>query len=85
MDPDTWSAAQERDGLEFLWRSHGPLAADDFTSSFLGDADWHNFILVFIDSIENGRSRKQGDFMLSAAPTEKDSYSKFLHFPHSAS
>ena len=48
-------------------------------AAFLGDADGHNFIFFFINGVENRRRRKQRDFILAAAPTEKDANPKLFH------
>ena len=42
----------------------------------LGDADGHDFIFVFVDGVENRRSREQRNLMLAAAPAKKNSDAK---------
>jgi hypothetical protein len=48
-------------------------------AAILGDADRHDFILLSIDCVENGRGREQRDFVFAAAPAEKNSNSKLFH------
>jgi hypothetical protein len=48
-------------------------------AAFHGDAGGQNFILLFINGVENRRRRKQRHFMLDAAPTEKGANPKLFH------
>jgi len=42
-------------------------------AAFLGNSNWDHVELVAIDRFEDGGSREQRDFMLSRAPTKKNS------------
>src|SRR5580698_700745 len=48
-------------------------------STFLSDADGHHFVFVFVDGVENRRSRKQRDLMLPTAPAKQDADSNLFH------
>ena len=48
-------------------------------AAFLGNADGHDFIFVFVDGVNNGGGGEQRDFVLSAAPAKKDADAKLLH------
>src|SRR5262249_26523630 len=48
-------------------------------SPFLGDADRHYFIFVFIDGLEDGGRGKQRDLMLATAPAKENADAEFLH------
>jgi len=48
-------------------------------TTFLGDADRHHIIFIFINGVEDRRRRQQGNFMLAATSAEKYSHPEFLH------
>lgn len=48
-------------------------------TTFFADADRNNFVLVFIDGIEDGSSGKKGNFVLAAAASEQNADLDFLH------
>jgi hypothetical protein len=50
-----------------------------YPSSFFGDANGDDFVLLTIDCFQDGCSRKQRDFMLAAAAAKEDAYAKIFH------
>src|SRR5205807_950815 len=48
-------------------------------AAFLGDTNRHNFIFVFIDSVENRGGGEQRDFVLAAASAKENTDANFFH------
>ena len=50
-------------------------------AAIFGDADGYDFILIFIDGIENRCGGEQRDFVFAAAAAKKNPHSKLFHDP----
>src|SRR2546425_76086 len=62
------------------FRKHFLRARADQPMAFLGDADGYSFVLVGVETTNDGCCGGEGDFVFAGAAAEEDSYAKPFFF-----